>query len=146
MKITPHLTFKGQCRQAFVDYQRILGGKIITMMTYGESPMVAQFDASMRDQIIHATLELDDAELTGTDVPEKDFHKQQGFSVTISNQDTQRGREIFRVLADSGVIHIAFAPTFWSPGYGSLTDRYGIPWEINSSDPQAHIDTVVLNR
>jgi PhnB protein len=24
-----------------------------------------------------------------------------------------------------------FAPTFWSPGFGSLVDRFGIPWMVN---------------
>jgi PhnB protein len=27
---------------------------------------------------------------------------------------------------------MAFAETFWSPGYGSLTDRFGIPWMVNT--------------
>jgi PhnB protein len=25
-----------------------------------------------------------------------------------------------------------FAATFWSPGFGSLIDRFGIPWMINT--------------
>ena len=27
-----------------------------------------------------------------------------------------------------------FAQTFWSPGYGMLVDRFGVPWEINSEN------------
>ena len=25
-----------------------------------------------------------------------------------------------------------FAETFWSPGYGSVTDRFGVPWMVNT--------------
>jgi PhnB protein len=24
-----------------------------------------------------------------------------------------------------------FAATFWSPGFGMVTDRFGIPWMVN---------------
>lgn len=30
-----------------------------------------------------------------------------------------------------------FAETFWSPGFGSLIDRFGIPWMINTQPAQA---------
>jgi PhnB protein len=25
-----------------------------------------------------------------------------------------------------------FGETFWSPGFGSLVDRFGIPWMVNT--------------
>ena len=36
-----------------------------------------------------------------------------------------------RVLG--GKVGMAFAPTFWSPGFGTFTDRFGIPWMINTN-------------
>ena len=39
MRFSPHLTFDGQCRAAFEFYERVLGGKIVTMLSYGGSPM-----------------------------------------------------------------------------------------------------------
>jgi len=26
-----------------------------------------------------------------------------------------------------------FAETFWSPGFGSLVDRFGVPWMVNTN-------------
>jgi PhnB protein len=26
---------------------------------------------------------------------------------------------------------MAFDETFWSPGYGALIDRFGVPWMVN---------------
>lgn len=28
-----------------------------------------------------------------------------------------------------------FGETFWSPGFGSLIDRFGVPWMINVIPP-----------
>ncbi len=31
-----------------------------------------------------------------------------------------------------------FEKTFWSPGFGSCIDRFGIPWMVNTGDePEA---------
>jgi PhnB protein len=35
MRVSSHLTFSGQCEAAFKFYERTLGGKIVTMLTYG---------------------------------------------------------------------------------------------------------------
>ncbi|HSY27874.1 MAG TPA: VOC family protein, partial [Burkholderiaceae bacterium] len=67
MRVSPHLTFDGQCKSAFLAYQRILGGDVLTMLTYGESPMASTVDKQWHDQIVHAALTLGDIELTGAD-------------------------------------------------------------------------------
>ena len=42
MQVSPHLTFGGQCEAAFRFYQRALGGKTVTMLTYGDSTITDQ--------------------------------------------------------------------------------------------------------
>jgi PhnB protein len=66
-RITPHVSFDGQCREAFLAYQQILGGKLATLMKYGESPLAAAVDAKWHERILHATLDLDGAEINGAD-------------------------------------------------------------------------------
>ncbi len=133
MRITAHVSFDGQCREAFVAYQRILGGNLTTLMTYGESPIAASVDAKWHGRILHATLELDGAELNGADVLPQDYRRPQGFSVTLSISGVERARDIFAALAEGGEVHMPFQATFWSPGFGVLVDRFGTPWEINSA-------------
>ena len=36
MGLNPYLNFNGQCEEAFKYYEKVLGGKIIFMMTWGE--------------------------------------------------------------------------------------------------------------
>jgi len=36
-----------------------------------------------------------------------------------------------------GDSRVAFQPTFWSPGFGLVVDRFGTPWEVTSAEPPA---------
>ena len=135
MRVSPHLCFDGRCRAAFAAYQKILGGTIQTMLTYGESPMAAQVDPNWHDRIVHATMQFGDIELTGVDLLPKDDREPQGFYVTLTIESAARASQIFASLAEGGKIHLPFQGTFWSPGYGVLIDQFGVPWEVNATDP-----------
>ncbi|MBE1162512.1 VOC family protein [Dyella acidiphila] len=131
MRVSPHLTFDGQCKAAFLAYQKILGGQIMTMLTYGESPMASQVDGQWHGRIIHATLALGDIELTGADAFPHGYTKPQGFFVTLTFDDRDKAAAVFEALAEQGEVHLPFGETFWSSGFGVVTDRFGTPWEIN---------------
>ena len=131
MKIRAHLSFDGQCEAAFRTYQRLLGGELATMLTYGASPMAKHTPAEMHDKILHATLKIGDQELLGADVAPSDFERPQGFSVVLNPTEPVEGKRVFRALAEGGNVRVPFQETFWSPGYGMVVDRFGIPWEIN---------------
>ena len=132
MRISPHLCFNGQCRTAFENYQRILGGNIATMLTYGESPMASQVNPEWHGRILHAALQLGEVDITGVDLLPPDYRKPQGFFVTLIIEGPTRAKEIFAALAAKGEVHLEFQRTFWSPGFGVLTDQFGVPWGINS--------------
>ena len=51
MRLNAHVAFDGGCREAFELYERSLGGKILTMLTYGDSPMAEQVPAEWRSKI-----------------------------------------------------------------------------------------------
>ena len=135
MNISPHLCFDGQCRAAFATYQQILGGTIQTMLTYGESPMSAQVACQWHDRIVHASLQFGDIELAGVDLLPSEYRKPQGFSVLLSIEGTARASQVLALLADGGEIRLPFQPTFWSPGFGVVVDRFAIPWEVSSFEP-----------
>jgi len=43
----------------------------------------------------------------------------------------EEARRWFEQLAVGGRVVMPFAEAMWSPGYGSLIDRFGVPWMIN---------------
>jgi PhnB protein len=135
MRIACHLCFVGDCAEAFRAYQRIFGGELRTL-TYGESPMAAQTPVAHHGRILHATLALGSYELLGADVPPEAYHRPTGFYVIATVDTMARGSEVFAALADGGEIGMAFQETFWSPGFGAVTDRFGTPWEIHVEAPR----------
>jgi PhnB protein len=135
MQLNAYLNFNGQCAAAFKFYERCLGGKIVTMMTFADSPLADQTPPDRRDAILHATLMVGDAVLMGADGPPEYFEKPQGFSVTISIDDPLEADRIFHALAENGTVRMPIQQTFWATRFGMLVDQFGIPWMINCGQP-----------
>ncbi|HET9990510.1 MAG TPA: VOC family protein [Kofleriaceae bacterium] len=135
MRIACHLCFAGQCAEAFRTYQRIFGGQLTTL-TYGGSPLAAQTPAALHDQILHATLAFGTHELLGADIAPDVYRPPAGFFVIVTVADKERGTAVFGELADGGEVVMPFQETFWSPGFGSVRDRFGTPWEIHVEAPR----------
>ncbi len=132
MKLNPCLTFNGQCEAAFKFYEQVLGGKIQTIMTWGDSPMAEHVSPEWRDRIIHATLIVGGTELMGGDAPPDRYEGQpRSFAVTIQVQDPAEADRAFNALAENGTVTMPIQQTFWSSRFGMLVDQFGIPWMIN---------------
>ena len=132
MKLNPCLSFNGQCEAAFKFYLACLGGKVQTMMTWGDSPMAEHVPAEWHDRIIHSTLVFGESELMGSDAPPDRYEQPKGFFVTIQIEDPKEAETIFNKLAENGAVQMPMQKTFWSPGFGMLVDQFGTPWMINS--------------
>jgi len=132
MEIAPYLNFNGQCREAFAFYEKCLRGKILMMQTYGESPMKDHVAGDWQDRIMHVRMEVGAFALMGSDAPAELYQKTQGLSVSIGAVSYDEGARIFRELAEGGVVTMPFDKTFWSPGFGMVTDRFGTPWMVNA--------------
>ena len=135
MNTSAHLHFQGNCREAFGFYAEVLGGRIVFAMTFGEAPGVAQTPPELRDQIIHARLDLGEQFLLGCDAPPGRYQAPQGFNVMVAVEDTAEAERIFQALADRGTISMPFQETFWAKRFGMCTDRFGIPWMVNCAKP-----------
>jgi PhnB protein len=135
MQIVTSLSFKGECREAFEFYKSVLGGEI-TAYPFGEGPPDMPIDAKYKDWLMHAWLQLDGAAIMGADIPPEfgpNIDKpKNGFDVTFHSKDIEECRRVFDALSVGGKVQMAFGETFWSPGYGNFTDKFGIPWMINA--------------
>lgn len=130
MAWSTHLHFAGDCREAFRCYAELLGGRV-TMFTYGDTPMAKDVSVAWREKVVHATLSLDGRELAGSDVAPPHYRRPQGFAVLVDVAGVAAAQRVFDVLAAGGAIAVPMQATFWSPAFGVVTDRFGIPWEIN---------------
>jgi PhnB protein len=132
MQLDPYLNFNGQCAEAFRFYEKVLGGKIEGMFTYGEAPNAGEMPSISSDQIMHARLVVGDQVLMGSDSPPEYYEKPQGLYVSINVEKSVDGRRIFNALADKGTVKMPFEKTFWAAGgFGMVVDRFGTPWMVN---------------
>lgn len=135
MKMVTSLSFPGNCREAFEFYARVLGGEITAAMPYGDGPPEMPVPAGIRDWLMHCWLQVGDQALMGSDMhPDytPDMHKpKDGFDVTLHTDSVAEGRRLFDGLSEGGEVRMPFAESFWSPGFGGFTDKFGVPWMVN---------------
>lgn len=137
MQVSTHLVFGGQCEAAFQFYERVLGGKIVNILAYGNSPMAEQVPPEWREKIVHGTFTVGGTVLAGADFLPDQYVKPQGFYVLLSVDDPMDAERIFSALAENGQVHMAIQQTFWSSRFGVLTDKFGVPWEISCEQAQS---------
>ena len=137
MRIEPHLTFRGDCEEAFQFYEKVLGGKIEMIQTHGESPMADKVPANWRDAVLHARLKLGDHVLMASDAPPERYHKPEGFHISLQLSKPADADRIFGALAENGSVEMPIQETFWAQRFAMLTDRFGIPWMIDVDKPSS---------
>ncbi len=137
MKIVTSLSFQGQCREAFEFYAKVLDGKITAASPYSDAPPDMPItDEKYKDWLMHCWLDVGDQSLMGADMdvewsPNIDKPKN-GFDVTLHTDDVAQAERWFKALSEGGKEVMPFAKTFWSPGFGSLVDKFGVPWMVNT--------------
>lgn len=145
MQTIPHLHFKGNCSEAFRFYAETLDGKIVFAMTYGEAPGAEQAPAELRNQIIHARVDLGGQFLLGCDVPPERYQAPQGFNVMAAVDKPDDAERIFNALAKDGQVVMPCGETFWAHRFGMCTDRFGTPWMVNCAKPLDEIAGAARN-
>lgn len=133
MKLNPQiqLAFNGQCEAAFRFYEQHLNGSITFMLTWGNSPMKANAPPGWDAKILHATLKIGNAVITGADVVPGGYQQPKGFELVLQMDDSVAAERVFQALAEKGKIVTPLQETFWAGRFGMLVDQFGIPWSIN---------------
>ncbi|HLY45583.1 MAG TPA: glyoxalase/bleomycin resistance/extradiol dioxygenase family protein [Stellaceae bacterium] len=135
MQLNPYLSFDGKCADAFKFYEKVLGGQIVALLTYADTPMAAQVAPEERGKIVHARLLHGDKVLMGSDAPPGRYEPMKGFSVTLGIDEPEEAERVFRDLAAGGTVTMPIAETFWAHRFGMLVDRFGTPWMVNCEKP-----------
>lgn len=130
MHVNPYLNFNGDCQAAFQFYEQVLGGKVVDMRTYGDSPMASHVPEEWRGKILYAAMELGNVRLMATDVPPDRYGPPQGMDVAINVSTAAEAERVFQALSEGGVVQMPMASTFWAVRFGMTADRFGIPWMV----------------
>jgi PhnB protein len=142
---TTHLNFRGDARAALEFYRTVFGGQL-AVTTYGDLGMPK--DAPGADQVVFGQVET----AGGFRVMAYDIPGQSGGSAqhagstrrengtTITDQPffvSVRGESLDEVqgywdkLSAGASIIERLAASAWSPGFGMLTDGFGVTWVLD---------------
>ena len=133
MGFSAHLAFDGQCEAAFRFYEEVFRAKIASLIKWGESPAAGEAPPGYSDRILHASLMMGNTALFGADAFPGTNARASGFFVLFDVADPVEAERIFQDLAEGGSVSMPLQETFWARRFGVVTDRFGIPWEINCS-------------
>ncbi len=132
MPTMPYLHFQGDCARALTFYAEVFGGTDLQTMKYADGPE-APTAWKGSDRIMHGQVTLGGGTLMASDYPPGvEGHPQAGFSVMQTAPDVPTARAAFDKLAVGGAVIDAFKPTFFSPGFGMVKDRFGTHWIISA--------------
>jgi PhnB protein len=134
-RLNPYISFENNARQAMEFYKGVFGGNL-TLNTFRE---LGAPDSPDADKIMHGQLETDSGiTLMASDTP-TGMQRNPGDNITISlsGDDGDQLRGYWQQLSDGGTVTMPLEKQMWGDEFGMCVDRFGIPWMVNISQPQA---------
>jgi PhnB protein len=141
MKIHPYLNFANRTEEAFRFYEKALGGKLTEFHRFGSMPQQdgLELTPEQKNLVMHVGLELPDGQMMMASdmIAGMGPTRVEGNNIAISvhPDSKQEADRIFHALAQGGTVTMPIADQFWGDYFGSLTDRFGINWMVNYSNP-----------
>jgi hypothetical protein len=54
----------------------------------------------------------------------------QGFGLSIAAKSAAQAASLFAALGEGGQVRVPLGPTFFSPSFGMVADRFGVIWMV----------------
>jgi PhnB protein len=141
---TTHLNFRGDARPALEFYQSVFGGHL-TVVAYGDFGMPKELPDA--DKVVFGQVTADNGfSIMAYDVPSQAPAAAPAATTTRENGMTLTGERFFvsvrgetadevsalwDKLSDGAEIIEKYGPSQWAPGFGMLTDRFGVTWILD---------------
>ena len=129
MKLHTFLNYGGNCERAFRFYEQHLGGKITMMMTHGQQPNPNDVPPDRKNDVLHARINIGEAELMGADVPPEHFQPMRSVYLSLTVSSIDEAERIYALLSDGGQIFMPMQEAFFGR-FGMLRDKFGTSWMI----------------
>lgn len=148
---TTHLNFNGDARSALEFYQSVFSGRI-TIASYGDFGLPK--DVPGADRVVFGQLESAEGfRVMAYDVPLQpgslgpssgSTRREGGATLTdqscfvsVRGETLDEIRAYWTALADGASLVEDLAASAWSPGFGMLTDRFGVTWILDVATPDS---------
>ena len=142
---TTHLNFHGDARAALEFYQSVFGGQV-TIATYGDFGMPA--DAPGATNVVFGQVETEEGfrvmaydipgEAAGSTVTAGSTRRENGltltdqpFFISVRGETLDEVQGYWAALSAGASVVEPLAASAWSPGFGMLTDAFGVTWILD---------------
>ena len=144
--LTPYLAFDGKTREAFAFYEKALGAKIHSMLSYADMPHPAapaegcDVATPSGDGIMHACLVIPGGAMlfAGDAPPGRPYEGIKGNMLALQFDTVAQAQRVFDALSQGGTVTMPMMPSFWAKTFGMLTDRFGVSWAVNGEPIAIH--------
>lgn len=132
MQATPYLFFEGRCEEALAFYAAALGGEVTGLMRYRDAPDGPPTPPERADMVMHAELRAGSLRLWASDGQCRGSTRFDGFGLALEVADTAEAARAFDALGAGGQVLMPLSPTFFSPAFGMVADRFGVTWMVTT--------------
>lgn len=133
VEFIPYLLMNGAAAEAIGYYLEVFDAKLLFKQTIGEGPAdeAARFQKDELDYIAHSVLKIGDAKLMIADIiPGLPVEKGTQLSICVTSDDPATSERYFNRLKEQGTVVAEFGQVHFSPGYGMVTDKYGVTFQL----------------
>jgi PhnB protein len=140
-RVSTYLNFGRNTEEAFNFYRSVFGtefnGPMARFKDIPPQEGMPPMPDSVMNLVMHIELPITGGHvLMGTDAPEEmGFKMNPGNNVHINLEPDTReeAKKIFDKLSVGGNVSMPLADMFWGAYFGSLTDKYGVNWMVNTN-------------
>ncbi|MCL2573138.1 MAG: VOC family protein [Defluviitaleaceae bacterium] len=131
--LLPSIAFQGNCDEAISYYKEILGAEVAAINYVKDAPSDSGLDDLPPNFVTYSEVLMFGTRMVMTDGTNEEMSGET-FWFTLTFDTTEEVVSIFNKLADGGEITEALAPQFWASLNGSVVDRFGVHWNIVTSN------------
>lgn len=136
MAVSPYLFFAGNAQEALDFYQQALGAEPGVIMRFSEAPDLEALGPGVTpEMIMHAEMTVADGLVMLSDGRMGEPGAPVS-SVSLMTKDVAEAKRWYDGLIEGGAPMMPFAEMFFSPGFGMLTDKFGVCWMLMTLPPE----------
>ncbi|MEL7649496.1 MAG: VOC family protein [Sedimentibacter sp.] len=134
MSVSVYLIFDGNCREAVDFYADVFNAEKKEVMFFKDAPQRPgeELPEDAKNRVMHTYLEISGMKFMFSDTfPGTPFSTGNNVSIAVVENDMDKIRSYFNKMKEGGTVDMDLQETFWSKLYGSVTDKFGIPWQFS---------------
>ena len=140
MAVDIYLTFNGNCREAVQFYTEVFETEEPNIMTFGDQSPNPEYPLpeEAKNLIMHTRLAIEGSTVMFSDTfPGSPFTLGNNISLAYQCAEAKKLQKIYEKLKRGGTVGMELQETFWANLYGSVTDKFGVIWQLSVNKEHA---------